>query len=711
MEYRFFLFNERTGRLEIDEPVKFDGFKPVFKRDAKAHGVTWEFAEQELDFYGRDGRIIKDEYDLYGVDGSIEFIVECNCGGAWQEFYKGTLDFARFSVKEGVTFAVSVGVAQLSTQMTLKSRMEMKVDVESLKTLDGLGMPAYGNLGKELMIPSKTVQVTNKTLTGDDISISYTQSTVYIFHKLPLGDVQNNEFDIVISESEFSRSSADPETYPNEYVIFENVTDNNIGTLFDVRISIMTTFDSPIFGGAIGGIAIVLVKRDGTRKTLIEGLEDLLSGLTPHQYNSNTEIGGKLEIKKGEKIIAYSWSITSGGFNPIVSITVHAGSYFEIIGASIFNPTPSKTFMLHETLSRIAEAITDGALTVKSDYYGRWDSNVNSAVADGVGSLRCLTNGLMLRQAKNAEEPKFTVSFKDIIDGLTAIDAIGYGIEGDKLVVEPWEYFYQNEVVLECDDIAEITRKVDTSTCFALVNIGYAKWEAEEWNGIDGFHGKRQYRTNIKNVDTKFEQYSKFIADCYAIEATRRRMLADASKDWRYDNDIFIFDLERVGNEPGIQAPVGTVRVIKGKGYEATLIDADNVFNVELSPLRNAARWYSWLIQGVKPENKTQLIYTSSEGYAGAQTQSLKKNAIISSEIREDKKEITSDIISLLEKKEPRFKSEIVEFKHPLSYKDFNKIKSNPYGLVKFNGELGWIKEVEADLIKGIGKFSLIVKK
>jgi hypothetical protein len=51
IKLRFFLINERTGKqTEIDEPVKFDGFKPVFRRDKKTHGVCFEFAEQELQY-------------------------------------------------------------------------------------------------------------------------------------------------------------------------------------------------------------------------------------------------------------------------------------------------------------------------------------------------------------------------------------------------------------------------------------------------------------------------------------------------------------------------------------------------------------------------------------------------------------------------------------------------------------------------------------
>jgi hypothetical protein len=38
-------------------------------------------------------------------------------------------------------------------------------------------------------------------------------------------------------------------------------------------------------------------------------------------------------------------------------------------------------------------------------------------------------------------------------------------------------------------------------------------------------------------------------------------------------------------------------------------------------------------------------------------------------------------------------------------------IKNNPHGLVEFDGEYGWIKEIEADLLEGTAKFTIIPKR
>ena len=187
MDYRFFLINERTGeRVEIDEPVKFDGFKPKFKRDDKAHGVTWEYAEQQLDFYGRDGRMIKDEYERYGIDARVVFLVECACGGEWEEFYRGMIDYVFYSVTEGVSFFVSVSVAQIYTQMTLNNRATTKVDLDSLTTFDGSAMERYANLGRQLEVPGKKILLRNKAALTEAEAEDISKRSVDTFGSFPI---------------------------------------------------------------------------------------------------------------------------------------------------------------------------------------------------------------------------------------------------------------------------------------------------------------------------------------------------------------------------------------------------------------------------------------------------------------------------------------------------------------------------------------------
>jgi hypothetical protein len=183
------------------------------------------------------------------------------------------------------------------------------------------------------------------------------------------------------------------------------------------------------------------------------------------------------------------------------------------------------------------------------------------------------------------------------------------------------------------------------------------------------------------------------------IEATRRRQIDAATNDWKYDNDTFIIDLIRSG---------GSIVVNAGDGDGATLIDADTVFNVELSPVRMAARWFGWVMQGVSPEKGDKLIFASAEGYAGAITTSRKQNPVMTGGVSEQQ-DLAASMIN--GSPLPLLKPELVEFEYPLTVAEFMAIRSNPHGLVEFDGEYGWIKELEADLLNGRAKFTLIPER
>ena len=100
------------------------------------------------------------------------------------------------------------------------------------------------------------------------------------------------------------------------------------------------------------------------------------------------------------------------GFNNLasqidVSFEYIDTNYFDIKIETLAESTTAKLSLIHETFSRISEIIS--GLTVKSEWYGRLDSPINSTAGVGGGALKSITNGLKLRQAKmtNGNEPYY----------------------------------------------------------------------------------------------------------------------------------------------------------------------------------------------------------------------------------------------------------------------------------------------------------------
>jgi hypothetical protein len=387
------------------------------------------------------------------------------------------------------------------------------------------------------------------------------------------------------------------------------------------------------------------------------------------------------------------------------TLKINSGSYIRFTADSRYPATPAKTYLIHETLSRIAEYLTDGKLTVKSDFYGRMDSEVHRTSADGRASLRAITNGYLIRQAEmtDGSTPRMFVSWKKLFDSLQAIDNVGFCFEDGGIIrVEPMEYFYRNDVVMTCTGIAEHAVKFDANSNIRTLKTGYKKWLSGEYNSIDGFHTTREYRTMTEKAVNAREYLSELVADGYAIEATRRRQIEGARQDWEYDNDLFIIDLKRES---------GAFKVNTGAtNTGGTLIDPDTIYNGRLSPSRMAMRHFAEAVRCVPSVYQQILKFGASEGYSGAKMRAgghyvIEKNTM--AENQDISKNDFAGTGDLLLDASPN----LMAFKYPIRPSEFRHLRDNPYGLVDADGRLGWIRELEWDTGKEMASFTLILKK
>lgn len=228
------------------------------------------------------------------------------------------------------------------------------------------------------------------------------------------------------------------------------------------------------------------------------------------------------------------------------------GSYFKISNLSKTNSSKTKAFLINESISRIAEAITNDKMRAYSDYFGRIDSQPYATSEKGVGSYEALAKGIYIRNQQNriAGQPNiFSMSMKDMFEGIEPIHHIGFGIEDDperegykRLRVEHWKHFYTDDLILSCMGVNNVERKIVETKHHSTFQFGYDKYEAEEYNGLDEFLTKRTFRTTLNGLTNQLVKSSKFIASGYAWEITRRKN--DDSSDWRFDNDTFIICLK-----------------------------------------------------------------------------------------------------------------------------------------------------------------------
>lgn len=279
---------------------------------------------------------------------------------------------------------------------------------------------------------------------------------------------------------------------------------------------------------------------------------------------NETLVDNSFVLNKGDRLYIFLAIIESKDNSQIDAVvnyngkalyfTLYSESFFKIENISYTDNSLAKTFAVNETLSRVVESITNDKLRVYSDFFGRVDSQPYNHSVDGCGSLSVITNGLRLRRQENrlGDSSILAISLQDLFNGLNPIYNIGVGIEKDNnregnncVRVEPFEYFYKNEIIHHCESVEEVSLKFYDKEVYSTFNIGYEKWESEQYNGLDEFLTKRSYRTDISETKNELSRLSKFIASGYSLEITRRKSEDKDTKDWRYDKDVFIICTSR----------------------------------------------------------------------------------------------------------------------------------------------------------------------
>lgn len=381
-----------------------------------------------------------------------------------------------------------------------------------------------------------------------------------------------------------------------------------------------------------------------------------------------------------------------------------------------FETTSSKVFAVNEVLSRISESITNDKLKAYSEYFGRTDSQPYATTEDGCGALEAITNGLRIRGQENktpGQTDVFSQSLQDMFKGLCPIHNIGMGIEPDtnregynRLRIEPWNFFYNDTLVMSCTGINGLERKANDKDIYSIFQFGYDKWEAEEYNGLDELLTKRNYRTLLSQVKNTLAQISTFIASGYALEVTRRKG-NDNTKDWRYDNDVFIICMKRVAGI--LAAELGNVT------NPVNIVDPDTLYNFRISPVRNAMRWANKILASYRQfDANSKIIFTDGDGNYFAQGEMTDTNCRLEAAALTENQTIAISSFADSANAKPVLFPERVTYPYPFTAQDYVNIKANPGGKIYFeslnDSGYGWIDSIKWNPDDGTAQFSLIPK-
>ncbi len=546
---------------EYPQPESFTDLVLGLKRDPDYHGVIFEASVGSIIFTGPARDYILEKEAALGLKANIVFRADVRCdeNGEYEEIIKGKLNMGKMEESCGTECSLSVPIEQENCTMLLRNRFDQKVDMDSLTAFDKItALEDYAYAGINVTMKSKSLQVSAEgtvaaegdrvmydTLLDENFALTYVRPTYSNKQSESITTTQLEPTVWIAGSSTLSDTVVSPVVLLEEAI---DCFDGGFTYTFRIKGHI---FLNGVFFTRLRIIKGTLPDTEDTLGFLPETGPD--AGLTV-LYDDDLELAGEdvdadfdetrtgtTSLNDGEGIWVYLFtrqnvrSASYGGyieFDPETSVDIQAVQQCP--------ETDSRVYLVNEALSRAVEAVTNGCLRVKSDYYGRTDSQPYASTTDGCGSLRALNSGLQLRQAVEA---KLFLSPKDCFEGLNPIDNIGFGIEPDPartgfdiMRVEDVRYFYRNEEVLALSAAPNVKVMVQETEHYSKVLNGYQKWEVEKVNGLDEFNSNREYRTSLTSVSNTLTILSKFVAGGYPIEVTRQQSYSvTGAADTKYD--------------------------------------------------------------------------------------------------------------------------------------------------------------------------------
>ena len=689
---------------EIDEPIGFDSLKMTMKR-GEYHGMSAEVSEQTLEFYNTAADLIR---AAYHTDLDTELTYRVTADG--EEMYSGVLDLSTYEEQYSDYCSVSCKVGEVGVKTTFNNRTETEVAINGENGIDGNAIVAP--LSIQTIIQPIPILYTNKWTC--DKAISCTKSAKN-FLLQPIFKTLVNEFGQhqLGETSEFYQNTSIDKKLP----IFS--TETNKAYNAEIRMKGYVSTDCT---DDINGFAILYLVSGTKTKTYSFGarytgnfdftltLEDCTDDLYIYLHIQ----GGKSKGDKG----GYELSTAD------INISITTDSYYKTtyLDKTGWNESiKADTTPIIEALDCICQKTA--GIRAHSDWY-KADFAENEY---GGGGLRTITTGYKLRNAQEDFVKKDVfVSFKDMVQALSAIDCIGWGFSKEDgticVRVERWQWFYKiDDPILRIAAPKEVKTTIDTSLIVSELTIGYKKYTSnEDIAAIDSVHTECTYTNKLKAVQSTKQALCDFIADPYAIKLTRRKATEYDVSDWKYDENIFLFEIWHY-LENGLW-----LNGVMIAGADSSNLLTGTTLNASLSPRRNAERWKKWLFFANK---HSDFAFTSGEGnYQGAYRNSSKNNSAVlffdeiyrpadtdGNAIYEEL-ELGHITMPLIAENQPityeqgSMKAETISFTYPLSVAEYRKVKANPYGLIEVDGVLGWIKEFTYSFADGEATFKLIPK-
>jgi hypothetical protein len=719
----------------VDEPIGWDGIACNFTRNMMHHGIFTNVTTNSFEWVDDAYDLLYAEYQTNGANGTMELLIEYECadGDGYTTYFQGKFDFNTFERQCLDYCFIKCDVSATKCTDIFLSRMGQDVDIESTTNFDGQAItpPLLRVLnieGQDIFLQNTANNKDGANWSGhhdDNIGISPANRYYYFPVYLPNNpimefgesNISNVSPSLVYIDNAQSNIIVWP-MLPIQYLGYQNLsfyeatTSENIINTIDVTWRCKGTMTITCSYDADFDLYLFAEKASNFELFTILGSTYIATG----SIAANTPLVVSFDVTFSGTVtnpsfvlqqISYYFNIdiiktTTSGLDTFdVSVDYDGGgvNYFNMEANSSNSASVATSVYLPELLKFLPTAYMDEDCP----------SVVMEEELNQCLDFYQITKGSFIRQVTEPSVPKLFTSYEYLFEQCRKIFNIGWGFDNNEteLKIARIEEFYNSTIVVDVGLVNKATFTNAKDLIYGTINVGYNKWEAEEYNGLDEMNTERQYRRNIDSNPTELDLMSDIISAGYTIEITRRKNQAETgTSDWRYDDDLFIVN----------------ANVIEGNLYAYRGIDAnpDNVYspntrmNYALTPARSLMRWFKSIAAAQPTVANENFIFTSGTGNYIAQGQMLYYCPIEGSTLSEketiDVSNFDNDYYIT-----PIWKTIYATFEAPLSMVQFEAIKTNVYGAIRFRcGNdlyLGNIVTLSHEPNTGLATFKLLIRR
>lgn len=213
----------------------------------------------------------------------------------------------------------------------------------------------------------------------------------------------------------------------------------------------------------------------------------------------------------------------------------------------------------------------------------------SSALLDA--SPICLTSGDGLRGLSGATLP---IKFSDFFQTYKAIYFAGQGVEGRKIIIESWDHFFRDDVIIDLGEVKDLEISPAVDIMVNTIKTGYRDQDTDALNGKLEYNTDFLWSTPPKRIVKELNLQAAFRADPIGIEITRANLQGLTTTDAKTDNQVFIANIDL--DNPQTDAD-GVYYNLKRAAYTSVtgIYNGESAYNIEeLTPARILLRWSRW---------------------------------------------------------------------------------------------------------------------